>query len=155
MGVLILGKRLYRSRKDKIFLGVLGGIAKYFDVDPTLARIAFIILCFLEPVFILVYFLMAIVMPEEHEERVSIEKIPEKAEKLAKEIEESAMRVGEMMENETTKKDNSKLFAVALILVGLLLIMRRTLPLTFWFLSGDVILASVLLLIGIYLLVRG
>lgn len=60
-----------------------------------------------------------------------------------------------MMENETTKKDNSKLFAVALILVGLLLIIRRTLPLTFWFLNGDVILASVLLLIGIYFLVRG
>ena len=81
-----MGKRLYRSREDKIFLGVLGGIAKYFDVDPTLVRIAFIILCFLEPVFILVYFLMAIVMPEEHEEKISIEKIPEKAEKLAKEI---------------------------------------------------------------------
>lgn len=73
-GVLILGKRLYRSREDKIFLGVLGGIAKYFDVDPTLVSIAFIILCLLEPVFILVYFLMAIVMPEEHEERVPIEK---------------------------------------------------------------------------------
>lgn len=150
-----MGKRLYRSREDKIFLGVLGGIAKYFDVDPTLVRIAFIILCFLEPVFILVYFLMAIVMPEEHEEKISIEKIPEKAEKLAKEIEESAMRISERVEIETTKKDNSKLFAAALILIGLLLIIRRTLPWTFWFLSGDVILASILVLIGIYLLVRG
>jgi len=30
------GKRLYRSRKERMLGGVCGGIAEYFEVDPTL-----------------------------------------------------------------------------------------------------------------------
>ncbi|MDR2885151.1 MAG: PspC domain-containing protein [Rikenellaceae bacterium] len=37
-------KRLYRSRTDKMIGGVCGGIAKYFDWDPTLVRVALVIL---------------------------------------------------------------------------------------------------------------
>lgn len=33
-------KRLYKSREDKMVCGVCGGIAEYFDVDPTLVRLA-------------------------------------------------------------------------------------------------------------------
>ena len=32
-------KHLYRSRKDRIFAGVIGGLAEYFDVDSTLLRL--------------------------------------------------------------------------------------------------------------------
>ena len=31
-------KRLYRSRRDVMIAGVCGGIAEYFDVDPTIVR---------------------------------------------------------------------------------------------------------------------
>ena len=33
-------KRLYRSKKDKMLAGVCGGLAEYFDVDPSLVRLA-------------------------------------------------------------------------------------------------------------------
>ena len=36
-------KRLYRSRKDRIVCGVCGGVANYFNVDPTLIRLAFVL----------------------------------------------------------------------------------------------------------------
>lgn len=39
-------KRLYRSRKDKMICGVCGGIAKYFNIDPTLVRLAFVLIAF-------------------------------------------------------------------------------------------------------------
>ncbi len=32
-------KTLYKSRKDRFLFGVCGGLAEYFDVDPTLVRI--------------------------------------------------------------------------------------------------------------------
>ena len=32
-------KRLYRSRKERMLFGVCGGVAEYFDVDPTLVRL--------------------------------------------------------------------------------------------------------------------
>jgi phage shock protein C len=37
-------KRLYRSQTDKKIAGVCGGIAEYFDIDPTLVRVIFVIL---------------------------------------------------------------------------------------------------------------
>jgi len=39
-------KRLYRSKTDKILGGVCGGIAHYFEIDPTLVRLAWVILSF-------------------------------------------------------------------------------------------------------------
>lgn len=56
-------KRLYKSRNDQIICGVCGGIAEYFDVDPTLVRIAAALLCTTGSGF-LVYIVAAIVMPE-------------------------------------------------------------------------------------------
>lgn len=35
-------KRLYRSRDERMVAGVAGGIAQYFNVDPTLVRLAFV-----------------------------------------------------------------------------------------------------------------
>ncbi len=37
-------KRLTRSVKDKMLGGVCGGIANYFDIDPTLVRVGYILL---------------------------------------------------------------------------------------------------------------
>lgn len=39
-------KRLYRSRDDRWLAGVCGGIAKYFDMDPTIIRVLFILFGF-------------------------------------------------------------------------------------------------------------
>ena len=38
-------KTLYKSRKDRFLFGVCGGLAEYFDVDPTLVRILTAALC--------------------------------------------------------------------------------------------------------------
>lgn len=70
-------KRLTRSRTDKKFLGVCGGIAEYLNLDSTLVRIAFVIgvISSAGPL-IVAYFGLAFVMPKEEplspEERLSI-----------------------------------------------------------------------------------
>lgn len=58
-------KRLMRSRNKKIS-GVAAGIAEYFNLDPTLVRIAFVVGLIASggPPVILAYIIMAIVMPE-------------------------------------------------------------------------------------------
>lgn len=58
-------KRLYRSRKDKVIAGVCGGIADYFDIDPTWVRLIFIIFLLLGGSAILVYLVMWLVVPLE------------------------------------------------------------------------------------------
>jgi phage shock protein C len=60
-----MSKRLKKSRRDRIIFGVCGGLAEYFEVDPTIVRLLFIVAFVFEPRIILVYLLLAIVMPEE------------------------------------------------------------------------------------------
>lgn len=37
-------KKLYRSRKNRIFGGVCGGIGEYFNIDPTIVRLIWALL---------------------------------------------------------------------------------------------------------------
>ena len=34
-----MGKRIYRSKKNKVFAGVLSGLGEYLDIDPVLLRV--------------------------------------------------------------------------------------------------------------------
>ena len=56
------GKRLYKSSNKKI-CGVCAGIAEYFDIDPTLVRLAWILFTACAGSGILAYIIAAIVMP--------------------------------------------------------------------------------------------
>jgi len=58
-------KRLYRSKKDKIFGGVCGGIAKHLDTDPTIIRLLWIVATLLWGAGLIAYLLFWIVMPLE------------------------------------------------------------------------------------------
>jgi phage shock protein PspC (stress-responsive transcriptional regulator) len=57
-------KKLYRSSKDKMLGGVAGGLAEYFDIDPTLVRILFAITLFMGGTGIIIYIILWIVVPE-------------------------------------------------------------------------------------------
>ena len=37
-------KKLYRSRRERMICGVCGGIAEYFNIDPTLIRLGLVLL---------------------------------------------------------------------------------------------------------------
>jgi phage shock protein PspC (stress-responsive transcriptional regulator) len=56
-------KRLQRSRTEKMLGGVCGGLAEYFNVDPTLVRVIWIALTLLVGVGILLYIILWLVMP--------------------------------------------------------------------------------------------
>jgi phage shock protein C len=58
-------KRLTKSY-DKKLAGVCGGISEYFnpELDPILVRIGFVVLGVFNPLMLVVYIILAIVMPE-------------------------------------------------------------------------------------------
>lgn len=60
-----MNKKLYRSRKDKMIGGVAGGLGDYFEVDPTLVRILFVVATILGGSGVLAYIILWIVIPEE------------------------------------------------------------------------------------------
>jgi phage shock protein C len=58
-------KRLTRSRDDRMLAGVCGGIAAYFDVDPTIVRLVAVLLgIFSAGTALLGYLIAAIIIPD-------------------------------------------------------------------------------------------
>jgi len=59
-------KRLTKSSTDRMIAGVCGGLAEYFDLDPALVRVGYVLLSVLSAAFpgLLVYIILAIIMPD-------------------------------------------------------------------------------------------
>ena len=62
-----MNKRLFKSNHDKMLNGVCGGIAEYFDIDPTLVRLGWVLFCAMGGSVFLAYIIAAIVIPSNPE----------------------------------------------------------------------------------------
>lgn len=58
-------KKLVKSYRNRTIAGVCGGIGEYLETDPTLIRIAFILITLMGGSGVLLYIACALVMPEE------------------------------------------------------------------------------------------
>lgn len=57
-------EHLYKSRTNKVFAGVCGGVAEYFKADPTLIRLAWALAFFVGGTGFILYILAMIIMPD-------------------------------------------------------------------------------------------
>ena len=57
-------KKLHKSQSQKMIAGVCGGIAEYFNIDPTLVRLGVAALSFAAGGGVLAYIIAAIIIPE-------------------------------------------------------------------------------------------
>ena len=58
-------KKLYKSNTNKVIYGVCGGIGEYFNIDPTLVRLAWVVFCALGGSGLLAYIIMALIIPRQ------------------------------------------------------------------------------------------
>ena len=83
-------KKLYRSTDDRWLAGVCGGLAKYFNIDPTLVRVIFIVLALIGLGGVILYLLLWVLIPQEptEEEQAIMDSVIEQ--EIAEEKAESA-----------------------------------------------------------------
>ena len=62
-----LPKKLYRSKKNRKIAGICGGIAEYFDIDPTIIRLIALILVLSAGGGIIIYLIAWIIVLEKQE----------------------------------------------------------------------------------------
>ncbi len=60
--------RLKKSKKNKIFLGICGGLGEYFNVSPVLFRLIFIIATFFSSWTLVIYLILAVTLKSEKNE---------------------------------------------------------------------------------------
>jgi phage shock protein C len=63
--IYTMQKRLTKSKTERKIFGVCGGLAEYFGIDPTLVRLAFVILALFNGIGLVIYIILAVIMPSE------------------------------------------------------------------------------------------
>lgn len=57
-------KRLHKSRDNRMIAGICGGLGEYFDIDPTVIRLGWVLFCALGGSGFVAYIIAAIIIPE-------------------------------------------------------------------------------------------
>jgi phage shock protein C len=60
-----MAKRLQRSRTEKMLAGVCGGLAEYFEVDPTIVRVIWVAVTLIGGAGILAYLILWVIVPQQ------------------------------------------------------------------------------------------
>jgi phage shock protein C len=134
-------KRLYRSREHAMLGGVCAGIAEYFDTDPSLVRLATVIMFFAGGIGILAYIVAWIIIPNK----------PLKAETSEQ---DSKISVPENEEHSDLAHSVGRprfILGIGLIALGALFLMSNILP---WF-SFFKLWPVILIIIGVLVISRG
>lgn len=152
-------KRLYRSRTDRVLWGVCGGLAKYFDIDPTIVRVIAVLLIFADGLGILAYIIMAIIVPLEGSKvatpreavKENIEDMKASASQVGNEIRSTFQRKeGEAVDVDRIHQRRHTFLGIIIFVVGIVLLLG-TLGLFWWFHWG-IFLAAVILIIGLFII---
>ena len=134
-------KRLYRSRSDRMIWGVCGGLAKYFDMDPTIVRVITVLSIFFGSLGIWAYLILAIVVPLENSKaaepkdtiKENVEEMKETASELGRELRSTlAGEEGESEEIAKMRHRRRNTLGIILIVLGILFLLG-SLDLFWWF----------------------
>ncbi|MAT40481.1 MAG: hypothetical protein CL946_12865 [Ectothiorhodospiraceae bacterium] len=119
-------RRLYRSRKETMIGGVAGGLGEYFQIDPVLVRLLFVLAVFLEGVGILAYVIMWIVVPKEPETATPP---PTPGSDTDEETQDEEMYNAQDMEKKEEQKKNRTITGgIILIVLGFFFLADNFLP---------------------------
>lgn len=137
-------KRLTRSRTNRMLSGVCAGLGEYFEIDPTLVRLAFALLTLLSGVGpgIVIYIVLAIIMPSE-EDIAMPPRSPQ-----------GTWESPEMARENLKKSDRNRILGAILLIVGIYLLLERlSIFRIFWWLD-ELFLPVILILGGAWLLLK-
>jgi phage shock protein PspC (stress-responsive transcriptional regulator) len=149
-------ERLTKSADDQVVDGVAGGLAQYFHVDPVIVRLAFVLLAFLNPVTVLVYIALMVVMPEPGEARARLGAGPADAGEgfrhAVETVETQLREAGTALGDSSHANARHRWLGIALV-VGGFVFLAREMRLLWWF-DTDLFWPAALILIGIWLVLR-
>jgi phage shock protein C len=128
-------RKLYRSADDRILAGVCGGIAEYFDIDPVLVRIAFVIFS-MGGMGFFAYIILALIIPiKEGGARISqstSEKAGEFVEEATDKVKEVFHDIGENVKSSERGSRGRNVFGAVIIGIGILALLHEVFP-SIWF----------------------
>lgn len=142
-------KKLYRSRTNRLIAGVCGGLGEYFEIDPVLVRLVFILSIFFGGFGILLYLILILIVPLEPGEKIKSRR-EEKVQEFAREIKSRAKTLAEEFREEyknghwhTNKKN---IIGLIIIIFGLGFLLNNLLP--FRIMRWDLLWPLIIIFVG-------
>lgn len=130
-------KKLYRSKTNRVIFGVCGGLGEYFEIDPLIVRILFIILSLANGAGIIAYILLAIIVPEEGG----------RAKKNGDS--ESEEKAEESKDNGAWLKNTKNIVGLIIVIFGLDILFEQVFQYSFFSLiNWGIVLGLIVILIG-------
>lgn len=136
-------KKFYRSRTDRVIWGVCGGLADYFKIDSVLVRIIFILLAISSGFGVLLYVILALVIPTEPGEKKGTEKVKE----LADELSQSAKHLAGEINKDQHRTRN--ILGLIILFIGVSLLLQQAFSL---YINWALIYPFLVIILGIYLI---
>ena len=154
-------RRLTRDTKNAVLGGVAAGFAEYFNIDPVLARLAFILLCFLHGAGLVIYVISWVVMPAARtpdavpssagEPDAAVEPGPAPADKFVEEVRQAGESAVEKIRSGDHGTGQGRIIAGSvLIIVGGIFLLDRLLWFQWpWWLSISRLWPLILVFVGV------
>lgn len=146
--------KLYRSRTDRMISGVCGGLGEYFGVDSTFVRILFVVLAAMGGGGLLIYIVLAIVIPEKGtggRADLGSEGGEQYQQTFREGAQEFGERVREIGQNVREGGRGAQFFGWALLAVGVWFLLTN---LGFLRVNEDVVWPLLLIGLGVWLVLR-
>lgn len=121
-------RKLFRSCKNRVIAGVCEGLGKYFDIDPVLVRVIFVLLALAHGLGILLYLVLALLIPCENHVSTETE-LPKNERWLA----------------------GRNVIGIILIAIGSLLLLNLRFPGMWWWFSWSYFWPILMVLLGWWL----
>lgn len=161
-----MGRRLYRSRTERMIWGVCGGLAQYFDIDPTIVRLIFVLAIFFGGLGIIAYIIFAVVVPLENSRttepretiRENVQEMKETAEAIGKDLQSTfntREKTGETKETREYNRPHRSGFIIGIIIlvVGIIALLSTIGPLHIaWWFTWAFLWPVVLIAIGLLII---
>lgn len=115
--------RLYRSETNKVIAGVCGGLGDYFNIDPTIIRILFVIITIFGGSGILIYIILWLVIPSESSVRqISTEQLKINAREMKDRVEKFAH---DIRSSKTGDRNSKSWWAFLIIILGVIFLLNN------------------------------
>jgi phage shock protein C len=112
-------KRLYRSDTDKIIFGVCGGLGEYMEIDPLIIRIIFIALTLAGGSGILIYLVLAILIPQKGTSKSANKQT------VKEETGERAQNLATELKNGKTMASFRDIFGLIVVVIGIIILIKE------------------------------
>jgi phage shock protein C len=140
-------KKLYRSKTDRIIFGICGGLGEYFEIDPIIFRILFILLIFTGGSGVIIYILLAIIIPGSDGQKLKSAEVKNVIDDAQEKTQDIA---AEIKKNSSWIKNVKNIVGLVIVLIGLNILFEQVFNVDpFSFINWGIIWAVIIVLIGV------